>query len=137
MATGDLKAVWMANAFLEAATQAAHEWFSEMGARGPRVLAAFDDTRPVSASTMARNLVVTVDEADVLRPVGDTNASGFVVAHQHPGSARKPSQSDRELTDRIKKAAKVAYPKVAFLDHIVVCDRTYFSFAEEKAWNRT
>ena len=86
---------------------------------------------------MGQRSRVTVDEADVLRPVGDTNASGFVVAHQHPGSARKPSQSDRELTDRIKKAAKVAYPKVAFLDHIVVCDRTYFSFAEEKAWNRT
>jgi hypothetical protein len=58
--------IWMAKRFLEAAHQAAHEWFAHMEAHGPRVLQAFERTRPVSASTMAANLYLTVPESDAL-----------------------------------------------------------------------
>ena len=59
-------AIWMARPFLEAANHAAHEWFLEMGVHGPRVLDAFGTTRSVSASTMAREVLLTVAEADAL-----------------------------------------------------------------------
>lgn len=83
---------------------------------------------------MGQRSRVTVDESDVLRPVGDTNAAGFCVAHQHPSGSLRPSEADRALTKRIRESAKTAYPKVVFLDHILVTQGGYYSFAEDKAY---
>jgi DNA repair protein RadC len=46
-----------------------------------------------------------------------------------------PSPADRKLTEDIKRAAAVACPNVAFMDHIVVGggrSRDYYSFADKK-----
>lgn len=58
------------------------------------------------------------------------NAAGFVFAHNHPSGDPTPSKEDGDLTEKIKQAGKVL--DVQLFDHIVIGDRIYYSFSEEK-----
>jgi DNA repair protein RadC len=57
------------------------------------------------------------------------NAVSLIFAHNHPSGDPVPSQSDREVTRDLIYAAGVMQIKV--LDHIIIGDNTYFSFAGE------
>ncbi len=50
--------------------------------------------------------------------------------HNHPSAMLYPSQSDINLTKKLKLAAQTLEIKV--LDHLIVTEKTYFSFADEK-----
>jgi DNA repair protein RadC len=91
--------------------------------------------RPYLIAMGQRNRVA-VNEEDVLRPVGDTNANGFICVHNHPSGSGSPSDSDRALTKRIRDSAKKSYPKVTFVDHVIVATSSgrYYSFAEDKTY---
>jgi len=52
----------------------------------------------------------------------------IVLGHNHPSGSLKPSRADEELTTKIKKAAK--YLDVKVIDHIIVCNEGYYSFAD-------
>ncbi len=56
-------------------------------------------------------------------------ASGIVVSHNHPSGNLIPSQSDRDLTKRLKEAGKLL--EIQLLDHIIVAGQKYFSFADD------
>ena len=56
-------------------------------------------------------------------------ASGVIVAHNHPSGNLKPSQSDIDLTRKLKEAGK--FLEVQLLDHLIIANRNYFSFADE------
>lgn len=56
-------------------------------------------------------------------------ASSIILAHNHPSGSVKPSLADRRLTDKLKRAA--GYLDITILDHIIVGDSKYFSFADE------
>jgi DNA repair protein RadC len=51
------------------------------------------------------------------------------LCHNHPSGNLKPSQPDRELTKKIKEAARLF--DINLLDHIIVSQDGYFSFADE------
>ena len=53
----------------------------------------------------------------------------IVLAHNHPSGNLKPSRADEELTLKIKEAAK--YHDITVLDHIIVTNEGYYSFADE------
>ena len=56
-------------------------------------------------------------------------ASGIILAHNHPSGNLKPSNSDIRLTKKLVDAGKILdFP---ILDHIIVGDNDYFSFADE------
>jgi DNA repair protein RadC len=57
------------------------------------------------------------------------NAVSLIFAHNHPSGNPGPSQSDREVTRELVYAAGVMQIKV--LDHIIIGDNNYFSFAGE------
>lgn len=58
-----------------------------------------------------------------------TLATSCVLCHNHPSSNLKPSTADRELTDKIKKAAKLF--DVNILDHLILAPNgAYYSFAD-------
>jgi DNA repair protein RadC len=59
----------------------------------------------------------------------DELASGIIVAHNHPSGNLKPSESDINLTRKIKEAGKVL--EITLLDHLIVAHDRYFSFADE------
>lgn len=55
------------------------------------------------------------------------NAAAVVLAHNHPSGSLEPSDSDKRLTDRIKKSLKLI--DIQVLDHIIVGNGAV-SFAE-------
>ena len=57
------------------------------------------------------------------------NAAAVILAHNHPSGVSKPSQSDRQLTQRLKSALELIDVRV--LDHIVIGNGEHFSFASE------
>ncbi|MCD6452737.1 MAG: DNA repair protein RadC [Dehalococcoidales bacterium] len=57
------------------------------------------------------------------------NAASLIFAHNHPSGNPQPSQDDREVTRDLVYAASIMQIKV--LDHIIIGDNTYFSFAGE------
>ena len=58
----------------------------------------------------------------------NTNATGVILAHNHPGGVALPSQSDLLTTKRIFSALKLMDIKLC--DHIVVADNDFVSFAD-------
>ncbi len=59
----------------------------------------------------------------------DELASGIIVVHNHPSGNLKPSESDINLTKKIKEAGKVL--EISLLDHLIIAHDRYFSFADE------
>jgi len=49
--------------------------------------------------------------------------------NNHPSGTLKPSQSDINITNKVKKAAELMDIKV--LDHLILTEDSYFSFADD------
>lgn len=94
---------------------------------GGKVLHAEMVTRGGLSST-------AVDCREVFSKVLRWRGTGFVVAHNHPGGNPNPSQSDIDLTKRLKDGAKIL--GLRFLDHVIVVqgrgEGAYYSFQENK-----
>jgi DNA repair protein RadC len=59
------------------------------------------------------------------------NAASIILAHNHPSGNTKPSQEDRDVTDRLMKAGELLEIKV--LDHIIMGEGLdYFSFTADR-----
>lgn len=57
-------------------------------------------------------------------------STAIILAHNHPSGTLSPSTPDREITERIKNAAK--FFDVKLLDHVIlVPNGDYFSFSDE------
>ncbi|WP_272149909.1 RadC family protein [Tenacibaculum aiptasiae] len=59
----------------------------------------------------------------------ELSAVGIIVCHNHPSGKLEPSNSDIELTKKIKRAGTTL--NIKLLDHLIVTEKTYFSFADE------
>lgn len=69
------------------------------------------------------------DPRIILRKALEEEAVNIILCHNHPSGNLKPSRADEELTRKIKEAARFLDIKV--LDHIIVSDQGYYSFADE------
>ncbi len=69
------------------------------------------------------------DPRIILKKALETGATSIVLSHNHPSGSLKPSRADEELTQKITQAA--FYLDIRVLDHIIVSDEGYFSFADE------
>ena len=58
----------------------------------------------------------------------ELQASHLILSHNHPSGNLRPSEADRKLTDKIKQAARLIDMEV--IDHIIVSDQGYYSFAD-------
>jgi len=56
-------------------------------------------------------------------------ASGVILAHNHPSGELTPSRVDKELTKKLKEAAKLM--DISLLDHLIITLGAYYSFAED------
>lgn len=59
----------------------------------------------------------------------DHLASSMILVHNHPSGNNKPSQQDIQLTKKLVEAGKLM--DVAVLDHLIIAENKYFSFADE------
>lgn len=65
----------------------------------------------------------------VLQAAIKANASGLIVAHNHPSGNLNPSESDSKITQKIREAGNLM--DIQLLDHIIVtADDEYYSFAD-------
>ena len=70
-----------------------------------------------------------VDVRIILKQALEHSATAILLAHNHPSGMLKPSVSDKQLTQKLKLASESLDIKV--LDHIIVTEKSYFSFADE------
>ena len=73
----------------------------------------------------------TTDVKLIMKYAVDKLASAIIVCHNHPSGSLKPSTDDIVLTKKIKEAGKIF--DLPLLDHIIVADNSYYSFADENA----
>lgn len=57
------------------------------------------------------------------------NANQIVVAHNHPSGSKKPSDTDRRLTQKMKEAAEVM--DIKLVDHLIIAGNEYLSMSDE------
>lgn len=69
------------------------------------------------------------DPRIILKRALEEDAVSIILCHNHPSGALKPSRADEELTLKIKEAAR--YFDIKVLDHLIVSEEGYFSFADE------
>ena len=69
------------------------------------------------------------DPRIILKKALEEDAVSIILCHNHPSGSLKPSKADEELTLKIKEASK--YFDIKVLDHIIVSEDGYYSFADE------
>lgn len=66
---------------------------------------------------------------EVIKSAIKNNAVSLIFAHNHPSGNPEPSESDKDITEDLVFAGNLMQIKV--LDHIIIGDNKYFSFADE------
>lgn len=64
-----------------------------------------------------------------------SNAACLLVFHNHPSGEAEPSEDDIRMTRQMKEAGELM--GIPLVDHIILGDREYVSFAERFGWMRT
>ncbi|TSA29973.1 MAG: DNA repair protein RadC [Bacteroidetes bacterium] len=70
-----------------------------------------------------------VDPKKIFKIALDHHASGIILGHNHPSGNTKPSESDIKITGKILEAGKLL--EVSVLDHLIVSEEGFFSFADQ------
>ena len=70
-----------------------------------------------------------VDPKIVYKRALEQYAVSIILAHNHPSGNLTPSQADLKLTEKLKNAGK--FLDLQVLDHLIVTDSGYYSFADE------
>lgn len=70
-----------------------------------------------------------VDVRLALKNALEVSATGIILVHNHPSGTLKPSEADKKLTQKLKTAGESLDIKV--LDHLIITEKAYFSFADE------
>ncbi|KAA2218463.1 RadC family protein [Maribacter flavus] len=71
-----------------------------------------------------------VDVRLLMRQSLELGAVALILAHNHPSGTLKPSQADKEITQKIKNASESLDIRV--LDHLIITQKEYFSFADNQ-----
>lgn len=70
-----------------------------------------------------------VDAKMIFKEALLNNSSGIILAHNHPSGQLRPSEADKKITKSIKEFGQLV--DLPILDHLILCDNGYFSFADE------
>ena len=94
-------------------------------------MACLDDKRQLICSVKISEGSVNSTAVSVRRVISEalsSNATGVILAHNHPGGLALPSSNDRTATFQIHKALQQI--NIQLLDHLVVYHTDYVSMAE-------
>jgi len=69
------------------------------------------------------------DPKKIFKIALEQNASAIILCHNHPSGNIKPSDADIKLTQKLKNAGEML--DLPVIDHIILGDENYFSFADE------
>lgn len=73
----------------------------------------------------------TADPKKIFKIALDANASGIILCHNHPSGNTKPSDADIQLTKKLHSVGKEL--DLPVIDHIIIGEEKYYSFADENA----
>jgi DNA repair protein RadC len=72
-----------------------------------------------------------VDPKKIFKISLDNHASSIILGHNHPSGVVTPSDADCRITKKLREAG--AMLEVSVLDHIIIGEDGYYSFADEGA----
>ena len=90
--------------------------------RGNKVIGIYEHSRGGLSGTV-------VDIKLLLATALKSLSSGMILCHNHPSGNKQPSQQDKTLTRKLKEACQML--EISVLDHIILTEEDYFSFADE------
>jgi DNA repair protein RadC len=90
--------------------------------RGNRII----ETVKISEGGVAGTVV---DPKKIFKIALEKNASSMILGHNHPSGNPEASEADKKLTRKIKEAGDML--DISVLDHIIVADDHYNSFADQ------
>lgn len=70
-----------------------------------------------------------VDPKKIFKIALDHHASSIILGHNHPSGNIQPSEADQKITRKVRDSGVLL--DIAVLDHIIVGDGSYLSFADE------
>ncbi len=69
-----------------------------------------------------------VDIKIVLSVALKCHASGIILVHNHPSGNLTPSESDKQITKKLKQACELL--DINLLDHLIITKENYYSFSD-------
>ena len=70
-----------------------------------------------------------VDVRLIIKEALNVGATALIIAHNHPSGSLKASEADKNITRKISEASKMM--DIKLLDHLIITEKAYFSFADE------
>ena len=70
-----------------------------------------------------------IDHRRIIKEALLTNATSIILFHNHPSGTPVPSMADINETNKLRKACDIFV--ISLLDHIILTDESYYSFADE------
>ena len=65
----------------------------------------------------------------IIREALLAKATAIYLVHNHPSGSLRPSRFDDDLTRDVRKACE--YMRLKFIDHVIICNGTYYSYGEQ------
>ncbi len=72
-----------------------------------------------------------VDPKKIFKISLDHHASSIILGHNHPSGVVTPSEADQRITKKLRDAG--AMLEVTVLDHLIIGEDSYYSFADDGA----
>jgi DNA repair protein RadC len=90
-----------------------------------------NSNKVVSKSQLSKGGITgtLVDVRLVFKNAIEIGAVSIILIHNHPSGALQPSEADKQITRKLKLAGESLDIKI--LDHLIVTETNYFSFADE------
>lgn len=76
---------------------------------------------------------VHIDKKAIAKEIILNDGDGVILSHNHPSSNPTPSIADIMETNNLRKALIIL--DLVLIDHLIITEKTYFSFAEERILN--
>lgn len=70
-----------------------------------------------------------VDTRIIYKTALEHNATSVILVHNHPSGTLIASEADKQITRKLKEAGK--HLDILVLDHLIVTEKSYFSFADD------
>ena len=108
--------------------------FTLMTSGSLKVSSSFCSTEtipPIGYAKISQGGIVgtVIDATIIAKYCVEALATSVILAHNHPSGGLVPSQQDKDITRKIKDTLKIFDCNV--LDHIILTEDSFFSFADE------
>jgi DNA repair protein RadC len=70
-----------------------------------------------------------VDGRIIFKTALELNATGIILAHNHPSGRLTPSEPDKRLTRQLQEFGNLI--DIDVLDHLIISENEFYSFADE------